>query len=45
MDSFKFQQRNTVDLVFKELSALGTGRPCSKMDIRAWLESAAPMWV
>ena len=39
-DSFRFQQRSTVDLVFKELSALETGRPCSKMDIKAWLEKA-----
>ena len=37
-DSFKF--KSTVDLVFKELSALETGRPCSKMDIRGWLEKA-----
>ena len=39
-DSFRFQQRNTIDLVFKALSALETGRPCSKMDIRGWLEKA-----
>ena len=39
-DSFRFHQRSTVDLVFKELSALETGRPCSKMDIRGWLQKA-----
>jgi len=39
-DSFRFQQRNTIDLVFQELSALETGRTCSKMDIKAWLEKA-----
>ena len=39
-DSFRFQQRDTIDLVFKELKALKTGKSCSKMDIRAWLEKA-----
>ena len=37
-DSFRFQQRRTVDLLFKELSAVETGKPCSKIDIRAWLK-------
>ena len=37
-DSFRFKQRRTVDLLFKELSAVETGKPCSKIDIRAWLK-------
>ena len=43
-DSFRFHQRSNIDLLFKELSAVavetGKPKPCSEMNIRAWLEKA-----
>ena len=39
-DAFRFHQRKITDLVYEELRALETGKPCSKMQVRAWLEKA-----
>ena len=39
-DAFRFHQRKITDLVYEELRALETGKPCSKMQVKAWLEKA-----
>ena len=37
--ALRFEKRNTTDLVFKELKAMETGKPSSKVNVRAWLEN------
>merc|ERR1712137_974445 len=39
-DAFRFHQRKITDLVYEELRALETGKPCSRIQVRAWLEKA-----
>ena len=39
-DAFRFSQRKTTDLLFKELRSMKNEKPCSKMQIRALLDKA-----